>query len=114
MKTRYAISLLVFVIFCTMLPGAAVVVQAQSASSDSRKIVPVPRENIGITAWFDKQCGASYAQGEKIIIRFRANTDAYVTVYDIDTRGQVSVLFPNSMMPDNLIRGNQTYSMPNP
>jgi outer membrane protein OmpA-like peptidoglycan-associated protein len=73
----------------------------------------VPRENIETTAWFDKQCGAPYTQGEKIIINFRTNTDAYVTVYDIDTRGQVSVLFPNRILSDNVVKGNQVYSMPN-
>lgn len=120
MKTRYAIARIVFVMFCTMLLAAAVVGQAQPAPPETRKIVPVPRENpaprenIEMTVWFDKQCGAPYTQGEKIMINFRANKDAYVTVYDIDTRGRVSVLFPNKMMPDNLIRGNQTYSMPNP
>ncbi|GAK56215.1 OmpA family domain protein [Candidatus Vecturithrix granuli] len=114
MKTRYAIAHIMFVMFCTMLLAAAVVGQAQPAPSETRKIVPVPRENIEVTAWFDKQCGAPYTQGEKIMINFRANKDAYITVYDIDTRGQVSVLFPNKMMPDNLVRGNQTYSMPNP
>lgn len=114
MKIRYVIALLVLVLLCTMLPGAAVVGQAQTAPPDSRKLVPVPRDTIDVTVSFDKQCGAPYRQGEKIMINFRANQDAYVTVYDIDTRGRVSVLFPNKMMPDNLIRGNQTYSMPNP
>jgi outer membrane protein OmpA-like peptidoglycan-associated protein len=80
----------------------------------SRKIVPVPRENIKVNVWFDKQCGAQYTNGEKIIINFSTNQDAYVTVYDIDTRGQVSVLFPNRIMPDNFVRAGRTYSMPNP
>ena len=85
----------------------------------TRKIIPVPRDNtntnkLNIEAWFDKPCGAAYAQGEKIMINFRTNADGYVTVYDIDTRGQVIVMFPNPNFPDNFVRANQTYTMPNP
>ncbi len=78
----------------------------------SRKIVPVPRDTIRVDIWFDKQCGAAYREGEKIIINFRTDVDGYLTVYDIDTRGQVSVLFPNKQYPDNYVRGGQTYSFP--
>jgi outer membrane protein OmpA-like peptidoglycan-associated protein len=114
MKTRYAIACSACVTVCAILFGAVAVGQAQTEAPDARKIIPVPRDNIDVSVWFDKQCGAPYMQGEKIIINFSVSQDAYVTVYDIDTRGQVSVLFPNSMMPDNLIRANRTYSMPNP
>lgn len=85
----------------------------------TRKIVPVPRETptpykrINIDLWFDKQCGSVYRQGEKIILSFRTTADGYVTLYDIDTRGQVSIVFPNREQPDNFVRANQTYSVPN-
>jgi outer membrane protein OmpA-like peptidoglycan-associated protein len=80
---------------------------------EARKIVPVSRDTITAEVWFDKQCGASYNQGEKILINFRTNVEGYVTVYDIDTRGNVSVLFPNKHYPDNYVRGDQVYTMPN-
>ncbi len=84
------------------------------ATESTRKIVPQPRERINVELWFDKYCGASYDQREKIIISFRTTTDGYVTIYDIDTRGNVSILFPNKHYPDNFVRGNQVYTMPNP
>lgn len=80
----------------------------------SRKIVPQPKESLDVKVWLDKQCGSPYAQGEKIIINFRVNKDAYMTIYDVDTQGQVSVLFPNRHHPDNYVKGNQTYTIPNP
>lgn len=79
---------------------------------DARKIVPVPRNTIQIDLWFDKQCGMSYRQGEKIIINFRTDTDGFITLYDIDTRGDVSVLFPNRHQPDNFVQAGRTYSLP--
>lgn len=77
-----------------------------------RKIVVRPRNTLSVDLWFDKQCGASYKQGEKIIINFRTNADGYITIYDIDTRGQVSVIFPNRQHPGNFVRANRTYSFP--
>ncbi|MBD3307539.1 OmpA family protein [candidate division KSB3 bacterium] len=100
-------------ILATPLTSMAQQRPRQSAPPETRKIVPQPRETINIDLWFDKQCGASYRQGEKIILNFRTNVDSYVTLYDIDTRGRVSVLFPNRNQPDNFVRGGQTYTIPN-
>jgi outer membrane protein OmpA-like peptidoglycan-associated protein len=103
---------------CILIFVTAVSVYAQTrprseVSPTTRKIVPQPRDRTNVDVWFDKQCGASYGQGEKILISFKTTADAYVTVYDIDTRGNVSVLFPNRHYPDNFVRGNRTYTMPN-
>jgi outer membrane protein OmpA-like peptidoglycan-associated protein len=86
---------------------------AQSSGTANRKIVPVPRNTINVDVWMDKQCGATYKQGEKIIISFKTNADGFVTIYDIDTRGEVSVLFPNRENPNNYVRANTTYTLPN-
>lgn len=103
---------------CAML-GMPALVQAQqrpreSETETSRKIVTQPRvsENMNVDVWFDKQCGSPYKQGEKILISFKASSDGYLTVYDIDTRGQVSVIFPNKQQPNNYVRGGQTYTVP--
>lgn len=99
-------------LFGTPLSGFAQQRPRASDSPQARKITPVARDTVKVDIWFDKQCGAAYKQGEKIIINFRASADSYLTVYDIDTRGQVSVLFPNRHQPDNFVRGGQTYSVP--
>jgi hypothetical protein len=59
--------------------------------------------------WTDRGEQATYCPGEPIEIYFATNTDAYVTIYDIDTRGQVQVLFPAPYDNDNLVRGGRTY-----
>jgi outer membrane protein OmpA-like peptidoglycan-associated protein len=108
----------VAVIFALLLSTPfSVLAQKRPRSGDdttSRKIITQPRNTIDVDVWLDKQCGASYRQGEKIIINFRTTADGYVTVYDIDTRGNVSILFPNRHHPDNYVRGNQVYTIPNP
>ena len=117
MRKHVFYTFFILTIFCLTILGTSVSSVAQirpreSAPPQSRKIVPVPRNSVKIDLWFDKQCGASYRQGEKIIIYFRTNVDAYLTLYDIDTRGQVSVLFPNRNQQDNFVRGGRTYTIP--
>jgi len=120
MKTHRNYQLWLIIVLCAVMmvvSTSAVYAQMSSggqASERQLKIVPRPRNQISIDMWFDKPCGADYKQGEKIIINFRTDTDAYVTLYDIDTRGEVSILFPNREHPGNLVRGNTTYSIPNP
>jgi len=106
----FAVCVLIFV---TSVSAYAQTRPRSDLSPSTRKIVPQPRDRVNVDVWFDKQCGTPYEQGEKILISFRTTADAYVTVYDIDTRGNVSVLFPNRHYPDNFVRGNRTYTMPN-
>lgn len=117
---KYSIHIL-FSMFaaCLLIIGPSVLVLAQdwrgeSVRPEARKIVPQPRENIDIDLWFDKQCGTAYRQGEKIVINFRTNADGFLTLYDIDTRGEVSVLFPNRHHPDNYVKAGSTYMLPAP
>jgi outer membrane protein OmpA-like peptidoglycan-associated protein len=119
MKTYRLHLLLTLLAVCALTLSAPATVYAQkrprsdAPPPETRKIVPVPRDQINVDIWFDKQCGASYAESEKIMINFQTTADGYVTIYDIDTRGQVTVLFPNRNDPDNFVRGNQTYMIPN-
>ena len=110
--SRKHFSRIMGVAMCVLLLSVSLTATAQNSGVETRKISPKPRDAVKVDVWFDKQCGASYKQQEKIIINFRTNVDSYLTVYDIDTRGQVSVLFPNSNQPDNFVRGGRTYSIP--
>ncbi len=111
---RCGILMVVGLLFVGSAGQSMAQVRPRETAPETRKIVPQPRESIRVDLWFDKQCGASYRQGEKIMINFSTNIDAYVTLYDIDTRGQVSVLFPNQHYPNNFVRGGSTYTIPTP
>lgn len=60
----------------------------------------------------DKGDDATYYNGEPIFISFRTTEDAYVVIYDIDTEGKLSLIFPESVEEDGFIRANSTYQIP--
>ncbi|MEW5993250.1 MAG: DUF4384 domain-containing protein [Candidatus Zixiibacteriota bacterium] len=53
-----------------------------------------------------------YCEGDRIVISYRANRDAFVVIYGIDTRGRVNLLFPSYPGEDNFVRGGVTYHLP--
>lgn len=78
------------------------------------RIVPVPREgDITLNIWTNKRCGSTFYTGEYIDISFTVNQDSYVTIYDIDVTGNVTILFPNLYHRDNLARKGRVYNIPN-
>ncbi len=46
-------------------------------------------------------------RGDLVRVRFRSASDAYVTVFRIDTDGRIHVLFPADPEADNLARGGE-------
>lgn len=63
--------------------------------------------------WTDHS-DAEYYSGDNVTVYFRANRDAFVSIYSIDSRGMVNLLFPAREGDDNFIRGGVTYSLPGP
>jgi len=53
-----------------------------------------------------------FYEGDNIVLYFRTNRDAFISIYSIDSRGRVNLLFPTNPAEDNFIRGGATYSMP--
>ena len=66
---------------------------------------------LDVEVWTNDDDGEYYV-GDKIVLSFRANRDAFVAIYSIDTRGRVNLLFPTDRSGDNYIRGGTTYRMP--
>ena len=52
------------------------------------------RPPLRVKAWANRGPEAIYYPGEPVEIRFTTNDHAYIVVYDIDTEGHVSQLFP--------------------
>lgn len=67
--------------------------------------------DVGVKMWANNNDGIYYA-GENITIYFQADRDCYVTVYSVDTRGEVSILYPVERWDDGYIRGGATYAIP--
>lgn len=88
-----------------------IAVTAQSRTIDRlRPVVGVDRA-VDVDVWTDRAEGAVYRPGESVNIYFHANRDCYVSIYDIDTEGNVRLLFPE--YPDNgFVYGGTTYRLP--
>jgi hypothetical protein len=72
------------------------------------KIGPGP---INLSVWTNKPSGQLFKTGERVIIRFKADKDCYVTVLNVSARGDVAVLLPSKERPDNFIKAGQEYSL---
>jgi hypothetical protein len=68
-----------------------------------------PNPPFGIKLWTDK---SSYAVGEKVTFFMEADQDCYLTLIDIGTSGNLTVLFPNAYDRNNRIRGGRRYEIP--
>lgn len=66
---------------------------------------------LDVEVWVDHSDG-EYYEGENVVISFRSNRDAFVSIYSIDSRGRVNLLFPVDATDDNFIFGGVTYSLP--
>ena len=64
---------------------------------------------LDVEIWTDND---EYYDGEAIDIQFRANKDCYVVVYNIDTRGNVNLLYPSDQWDDQKIERDRIYRIP--
>jgi hypothetical protein len=67
---------------------------------------------LDVRVWVDKGEGANYYPGDNIKVYFQASRDCYVVIYDIDTRGYVSLLYPTDNGDDPYVEGGRTYRVP--
>ena len=49
---------------------------------------------------------------DKVVFHFKSNRDGYVTIVDIQPGGDVVILFPNDLSPNNKIYAGKHYSIP--
>ena len=55
---------------------------------------PVTARNIDVEVWTDRGDDAVYQAGEAMRVKVRTSADAYLLVYEIDTDGDVNLLYP--------------------
>lgn len=66
-------------------------------------------ERLDVRIWTDKP---SYRIGDTIQFGLRVNRDAYVTLVNIGTSGDVTIIFPNRFNPTYFVRGGVDVSIP--
>ncbi len=69
-------------------------------------------EPLDIEVWTNKEEGGSFGQGENLIVYFRANRDCYVTIYDLDTKGNINLLYPFNPQDNNFVEAGVVYTIP--
>ncbi len=65
---------------------------------------------LDINIWVDKEDGI-YCPNEKLTVYFQVDRDCYIAVYDIETGGGVSMLFPQEGH-DGWVEAGRTYQLP--
>ncbi len=76
---------------------------ARDDRADGRLVVDV---------WTDRGDGAVYHVGDPIRVHFRTSVDAYVVVYNVDTEGQVHLLYPHRRYEPHWVVGGREYLLP--
>jgi hypothetical protein len=66
---------------------------------------------LSVEVWTDRGTDAVYQPGDRMQVKVRASDDAYLLVYEIDTEGRVSVLFPYQGRR-GFVEGRTTYRLP--
>jgi hypothetical protein len=77
--------------------------------SDTRHPAPSnsrPRVEVWTTRGDDP-----YSRGQGVRVFLRADQDAYVTLFRVDTDGRVRVLFPREPWEDNFVRGDREFEV---
>jgi hypothetical protein len=123
--------LLVAVAGAPRIASAAGSVEGRIAADRNLEIRVVPVKDIGgpvpklvrrpvddyapqVSVWTSPGSGALVYPGQDMTIRFSVDRDAYVVVYDIDTRGQVRLLYPERPGDDGYMRGGRVARIPGP
>jgi Domain of unknown function (DUF4384) len=94
---------------------AAVIFAAPTVFAQVYHIPPKAQkasEPLDIEVWTNKDEGETFGQGENLVIYFRVNRDCYVTIYDLDTKGNINLLFPFSSEDEHFVEAGVVYTIP--
>lgn len=71
----------------------------------------VEGERLEVKIWTNKKV---YRVGDTVQFGLRVNRDAYVTLVNIGTSGEVAIIYPNRFHPSHFVRGGQDVAIPPP
>jgi hypothetical protein len=72
---------------------------------------PMVSDQPYVEIWTDRGTGSVYVPGERVDVFMQPAYDCFVIVYDIDTDGNVRLLFPYDSRDDGFVRGGQVYRL---
>lgn len=87
--------------------------EGEGVPPETRGVEPAEDDDLKVKVWTDKGAeNPTYYVGERIYVSFTVKKDCYVTIYDVDSTGNVNILFPNPYHKDNLVRKGRVYTIP--
>jgi hypothetical protein len=64
------------------------------------------------TALSSNSADGVYSIGDRLILTFKSDEDAYLTILDFTSSGQIVQLFPNEWVKDNFVKAGETVTIP--
>ncbi len=83
-----------------------------TATSDVSAGAPAARaaeDGIAVKLWAEK---TRYRVGDRLTISFETNRDAFLTIVNVGTSGEVTILFPNRFSGGHGVKAGRTYRIP--
>lgn len=87
--------------------------QGYTIIPEQREIAAVqpPPSDMTVSAWVDQEDN-TYAIGEQLTLSVLASEDAYLTIINIGTDGQTTVIFPNQFQTNSFVPADQVVTVP--
>jgi len=76
------------------------------------RITPSPRADLEVYVWPDRGMDGVYYPGENINVNVEVTRDAFLVLYNIDSRGHMRILFPSAPWEDNFVQAGDVISFP--
>jgi len=92
--------------------GFFVDTKATANSAGSTSAPPAPKaaeDGIAVKLWSEKP---RYRVGDRLTISFETNRDAFLTIVNVGTSGEVTILFPNRFSGGHGVKAGRTYRIP--
>jgi hypothetical protein len=88
------------------VPGAAAAIAVMLLTAGAAFARP-----LSVEVWTDRGDDAVYRPGENMQVKARTSDDSYLLVYEIDSEGNISVLYPWRRAA-GMVEGRRTYRLP--
>lgn len=93
-------------------PAAGAASGGASAAAPTATPAPAPQpadDGIAVRLWAEK---TRYRMGERLALNFETNRDAFLTIVNVGTSGEVTILFPNRFSGGHGVKAGRTYRIP--
>lgn len=106
-----------FTLGASMLPQSLTILPENFATAVAAKEAVAPvgagkANGLQLQLWPTRGDGATYFDGEDLVLNLSSNRDCYIKMYHIDVNGRVSLILPNRFSQDNYLQVGKVYHIP--